>query len=172
MFIHIVFAEAEVEEHLKDVAGKEGQTCTLTCQFSVPNVKTQWFRNGKRLEAHGRYAFAVAGYTQKLSIKDVKPEDQGEYTCKYNNLETTANLWVEGVYVFTQTYLHFNLNHLLTSSTIIFDSSSSYEELKTLPFKNTCKILSSHGILLIELTHTMQINSLTQRLKLFPTSTI
>lgn len=87
---------------MQDVAGKEGQTCTLTCQFSVPNVKTQWFKNGKLLEPHGRYTFAVTNYTQKLSIKDVRPEDQGEYTCKYKNLETTANLWIEGLYRFTE----------------------------------------------------------------------
>lgn len=86
---------------MQDVAGKEGQTCTLTCQFSVPNVKTQWFKNGKLLEPHSRYTFAVANYTQKLSIEDVRPEDQGEYTCKYKNLETTANLWIEGLYRFT-----------------------------------------------------------------------
>lgn len=83
---------------MADVAGKEGQTCTLTCQFSVPNAKTQWFKNGKLLELHGRYTSSVANHTQKLSIKDVRPEDQGEYTCKYKNLETTAHLWVEGVY--------------------------------------------------------------------------
>lgn len=98
----IFSADAEVEQRMQDVAGKEGQTCTLTCQFSVPNVKTQWFKNGKLLEPHGRYTFAVANYTQKLSIKDVRPEDQGEYTCKYKNLETTANLWIEGLYRFTE----------------------------------------------------------------------
>lgn len=96
------FAEAEVEQRMQDVAGKEGQTCTLTCQFSEPNVKTQWFKNGKLLEPRGRYTFAVANYTQKLSIKDVRPEDQGEYTCTYKNLETTANLWIEGLYRFTE----------------------------------------------------------------------
>lgn len=90
--------EGEVEQHMEDVAGKEGQTCTLACQFSIPNAKAQWFKNGKLLEPHGRYKYSVANYTQKLSIKDVRPEDQGEYTCKYKNLETTANLWVEGVY--------------------------------------------------------------------------
>lgn len=90
-----------MEQRMQDVAGKEGQTCTLTCQFSVPNVKAQWFKNGKLLEPHSRYTFAVANYTQKLSIQDVRPEDQGEYTCKYKNLETTANLWIEGLYRFT-----------------------------------------------------------------------
>lgn len=92
-------AEGEVEQHMKDIAGKEGQTCTLTCQFSIPNAKAQWFKNGKYLEPHGRYTYSVANYTQKLSIKDVRPEDQGEYTCKCKNLETTANLYVEGVYL-------------------------------------------------------------------------
>jgi len=98
----IVSAEAEVEQQMQDVAGKEGQTCTLTCQFSVPNVKTQWFKNGKLLEPQSRYTFAVDNYTQKLSIKNVRPEDQGEYTCKYKNLETTANLSIEGLYRFTE----------------------------------------------------------------------
>lgn len=118
-------AEAEVEKPMQDVAGKEGQTCTLTCQLSVPNVKTQWFKNGKLLEPHSRYTCAVANYTQKLSIKDVRPEDQGEYTCTYKNLETTANLWIEGWYRFTELSdlqcIYCKIDHLLTSSIIICD---------------------------------------------------
>lgn len=98
VFSFFSVTEGEVEKHIEDVAGKEGQTCTLTCQFSIPNAKAQWFKNGKLLEPYGRYTYSVANYTQKLSIKDVRPEDQGEYSCKYKNLETTANLWVEGVY--------------------------------------------------------------------------
>lgn len=94
----LLFTEARVEAHLEETAGKEGQTCTLTCQFSIPNVKTQWFKNGKRLEASSRYSFTVIDQIQRLTIKDVRPEDQGEYTCKYDNLETSTNLWIEGLY--------------------------------------------------------------------------
>lgn len=116
--------EGEVEKHLEDVTGKEGQTSTLTCQFSIPNAKAQWFRNGKLLEPHGRYKYSVANYTQKLSIKDVRPEDQGEYTCKYKNIETTANLFVEGVYrAIKLTILSYKkFDHLLTSYIFICES--------------------------------------------------
>lgn len=119
---------------MEDVAGKEGQTCTLTCQFSIPNAKAQWFKHGKLLEPHGRYSYSVANYTQKLSIKDVRPEDQGEYSCKYKNLETTANLWVEGVYrVITLTLVSYgNLGHLLTSSIFICESLVLEKKKKTL----------------------------------------
>ena len=94
----LVFSEAKVEAHLEETAGKEGQTCSLTCQFSMPNVKTQWFKNGKLLEPSSRYTFTVIDTIQRLSIKDLRPEDQGQYTCKYDNLESTTNLWVEGLY--------------------------------------------------------------------------
>uniref|UniRef100_A0AAY5K7F1 non-specific serine/threonine protein kinase n=1 Tax=Esox lucius TaxID=8010 RepID=A0AAY5K7F1_ESOLU len=43
----------------------------------------------------GRYSHEVVNKIQKLSIKNLKPEDQGCYTCRYDNLESTADLWVE-----------------------------------------------------------------------------
>lgn len=98
LFVILIFIELKVEVHLEETAGKEGQTCTLTCQFSLPNVKTQWYKNGKLLEPSSRYTFTVIDKIQRLSIKDVRPEDQGQYTCKYDNLESTTNLWVEGLY--------------------------------------------------------------------------
>lgn len=88
----------EVERHLQDTSGKEGQACTLSCQFSVPNVQTLWFKNGKRLEMKGRFSSEVKHKVQKLLIRDLKPEDQGRYTCRYHNLESSADLWVEGWY--------------------------------------------------------------------------
>uniref|UniRef100_A0A8C4X7U4 Ig-like domain-containing protein n=1 Tax=Erpetoichthys calabaricus TaxID=27687 RepID=A0A8C4X7U4_ERPCA len=92
------FTEPIVERHLQTISGKEGHTCVLTCQFSVPNLKTQWFKNGKLIEPDGRYSIEVAGKIQKLSIKDLKPEDQGRFSCRYENLETSADLLVEGLY--------------------------------------------------------------------------
>lgn len=92
-------SEAEVEKHLQDTSGKEGQACALSCQLSVPNVHAQWFKNGKRLEMKGKFTSEVKHKIQKLLISDLKPEDQGRYTCRYQNLESSADLWVEGVYL-------------------------------------------------------------------------
>lgn len=92
-------SEAEVEKHLQDTSGKEGQSCTLSCQLSIPNVQAQWFKNGKRLEMKGKFTSEVKHKIQKLLISDLKPEDQGRYTCQYQSLESSADLWVEGVYL-------------------------------------------------------------------------
>lgn len=68
----------------------------MTCQFSVPNVKSEWFRNGRILKPQGRYKTEVEHKVHKLIIADVRAEDQGQYTCKYEDLETSAELRIEG----------------------------------------------------------------------------
>lgn len=94
-------SEAEVEKHLQDISGKEGQSCTLSCQLSIPNVEAQWLKNGKQLEMKGRYTSEVKHKVQKLLIRDLNTEDQGRYTCRYQHLESSADLWVEGLYLET-----------------------------------------------------------------------
>lgn len=97
----VCVSEVEVEKHLEDTSGKEGQPCTLSCQLSVPNVQAQWFKNGLQLEMKGRYSSEVKHKVQKLLIQDLKPEDQGRYSCRYRHLESSAQLRVEGSYLET-----------------------------------------------------------------------
>lgn len=92
----VIPTEPAWERHLQDVTLKEGQTCTMTCQFSVPNVKSEWFRNGRILKPQGRHKTEVEHKVHKLTIADVRAEDQGQYTCKYEDLETSAELRIEG----------------------------------------------------------------------------
>lgn len=92
----VIPTEPAWERHLQDVTLKEGQTCTMTCQFSVPNVKSEWFRNGRILKPQGRYKTEVEHKVHKLTIADVRAEDQGRYTCKHEDLETSAELRIEG----------------------------------------------------------------------------
>uniref|UniRef100_A0A493TUK4 Ig-like domain-containing protein n=1 Tax=Anas platyrhynchos platyrhynchos TaxID=8840 RepID=A0A493TUK4_ANAPP len=87
--------EPAVERHLHDTTFKEGNICTLSCQFSIPNAKSQWYRNGRPIKIGGRYSTQVSDKVHKLIIKDVRTEDQGQYTCKLENLETTADLAIE-----------------------------------------------------------------------------
>lgn len=94
----------------------------MSCQMSIPNVEAQWFKNGKQLEMKDRYTSEVKHKVQKLLIRDLKPEDQGRYTCKHQQLESSADLWVEGLYLepILQTYRHvLRSSQLLTSLTSI-----------------------------------------------------
>lgn len=49
----------------------------------------------------GRFSSEVKHKVQKLLIRDLKPEDQGRYACRYQHLESSADLWVEGLYLET-----------------------------------------------------------------------
>lgn len=99
----------------------------MSCQMSIPNVEAQWFKNGKQLEMKDRYTSEVKHKVQKLLIRDLKPEDQGRYTCKYQQLESSADLWVEGLYLETilQTY-----RHVLRSSQLLTSFDFHYQTLK------------------------------------------
>lgn len=106
-----------MEKHLQDTSGKEGQSCSLSCQLSIPNVQAQWFKNGAQLEMKGRYTSEVKHKVQKLVIRDLRTEDQGRYTCRYQHLESSADLWVEGWYLEAVRSLTS-----LDSSTLMLDS--------------------------------------------------
>lgn len=92
-----LLTEPAIEQHLRDTTLTEGQKCSLVCQFSVPNAKSQWFRNGKAIQIGNRYSTEVSEKVHKLIIKDVRKEDQGRYTCRFDHLETSADLRVEGL---------------------------------------------------------------------------
>lgn len=89
--------EPIVEQHLENLSGKEGHICIMVCQFSLPNLKTEWFKNGRRIEGQARYSIDVVDKLQKVTISDLKPEDQGRFTCRFEDQETTADLNVQGL---------------------------------------------------------------------------
>lgn len=91
-----LLTEPAIERPLRDTSLKEGFTCSMVCQFSVPNAKSQWLRNGKAIKIGGRYSAEVSEKMHRLIIKDVRTEDQGRYTCKFDYLETSADLTIEG----------------------------------------------------------------------------
>ena len=48
------------------------------------------------LQRSDKYDIQMDGTEHRLIIKDVDGRDAGEYSAQYKNLETTANLIVEG----------------------------------------------------------------------------
>uniref|UniRef100_A0A3P8UGP9 Immunoglobulin superfamily member 22 n=1 Tax=Cynoglossus semilaevis TaxID=244447 RepID=A0A3P8UGP9_CYNSE len=87
------FSEVEVEKHLKDTAGKEGQLCTLSCQLSIPNVEAQWFKNGRKLEMKGRYS--SEGKVHSLTVRDVQLSEAGQVKITAKDFQAEANLIVK-----------------------------------------------------------------------------
>ncbi|KAI4793017.1 hypothetical protein KUCAC02_032984 [Chaenocephalus aceratus] len=137
----LAVAEAEVEKHLQETSGKEGQSCSLSCQLSIPNVEAQWFKNGKRLEMKGRYTSEVKHKVQKLLIRDLKTQDQGRYSCRYQTLESSADLWVEAEQIhFTKRIHNIEVNERQSAT---FECEVSFDNAIVSWYKDTWELRES-----------------------------
>ena len=57
------------------------------------------------LRSGGKYEFLKDGFKRKLQIKNCNNKDEGKYTCKMLDKETTANLFVERKLMFFLLFL-------------------------------------------------------------------
>ncbi|XP_071120619.1 twitchin-like isoform X18 [Mytilus edulis] len=84
---------------LDDVEGIERDRATFECDVNDPEAEVKWFRNDKNkvkeLTSGGKYEIQVDGFKRRLVVKNCHSKDDGPYTCKVLDKETTANLFVE-----------------------------------------------------------------------------
>ncbi|XP_040040446.2 obscurin isoform X3 [Gasterosteus aculeatus] len=88
---------AEFTQSLKSVEAKEGETVTLTCEYSLPGVQTHWRRGLESIRSGDKYLMKQRKTINSLTIKALKPEDSGEYTCQCRDHRTTASLKVHAI---------------------------------------------------------------------------
>ncbi|XP_059196374.1 obscurin [Centropristis striata] len=88
---------AEFTQSLQNVEAKEGETVTLTCEYSLPGVHYHWKRGFDSIRPGDRYLMKQRKTVNTLTIKALKPEDSGEYSCQCRDHRTTANLKVQAI---------------------------------------------------------------------------
>ncbi|XP_029906333.1 obscurin [Myripristis murdjan] len=88
---------AEFTQPLTPVEAKEGETVTLTCEYSLPGVLFHWKRGYESLRSGDKYVMRQRKTTISLTITTLKPEDSGEYTCQCRDHRTTASLKVHDI---------------------------------------------------------------------------
>ncbi len=84
---------------------KEGETVTLTCEYSLPGVQFHWRKGVESIRNGDKYVMKQRKTINSLTIKALKPEDSGEYTCQCRDHRTTASLKVQSMSL-TFPYLH------------------------------------------------------------------
>ncbi|KAI3368742.1 hypothetical protein L3Q82_025731 [Scortum barcoo] len=94
---------AEFTQHLKSVEAKEGETVTLTCEYSLPGVQYHWKKDVESIRSGEKYVMKQRKTINSLTIKALKPEDEGEYTCQCRDHRTTASLKVHTIPI---TFIH------------------------------------------------------------------
>ncbi|XP_051756921.1 myosin-binding protein C, cardiac-type [Ctenopharyngodon idella] len=72
--------ELEVYQNIADLTVKAKDQAVFKCEVSDENVKGIWYKNGVEVKPDARTNITHIGRIHKLTIDDVKPEDEGDYT--------------------------------------------------------------------------------------------
>ncbi|XP_010888791.1 myosin-binding protein C, cardiac-type isoform X1 [Esox lucius] len=72
--------ELEVYQTIADLTVKPMDEAVFKCEVSDETVKGTWYKNGVKVKIDSRTNITHVGRIHKLTIDDVKPEDEGDYT--------------------------------------------------------------------------------------------
>ncbi|XP_058878961.1 obscurin-like isoform X15 [Acipenser ruthenus] len=82
------------KQELQNQEAKEGSTATLRCELSKPGAPVEWRKGGVVLQSSNKYEMKQKDHVAELLIKNVQPEDTGDYTCNTGEQQTTASVFV------------------------------------------------------------------------------
>ncbi|KAM4743748.1 myosin-binding protein C, cardiac-type [Anableps anableps] len=72
--------ELEIYQSIADLTVKAKDQAVFKCEVSDENVKGTWYKNGVEVKPDARTNISHIGRIHKLTIDEVKPEDEGDYT--------------------------------------------------------------------------------------------
>ncbi|XP_029939546.1 obscurin [Salarias fasciatus] len=88
---------AEFTQLLKDMEAKEGEAVTLMCEYSLPGVQYHWRKGFESIRPGDKYVMKQRKTINSLTIKALKPEDSGTYTCQCRDHRTSASLKIHAI---------------------------------------------------------------------------
>ncbi|MEQ2162587.1 hypothetical protein GOODEAATRI_021318 [Goodea atripinnis] len=77
---------------LKNQEAPEGGNVCLRCELSRAGVPVQWWKGEDQLCHRGRFQMTQKGKIAEMTIKNIQPEDVGEYSCVFGGQKTTAEV--------------------------------------------------------------------------------
>ncbi|XP_072620068.1 obscurin isoform X11 [Vulpes vulpes] len=82
-------------EGLQDLDMLEGGAATLRCVLSTVAAPVQWRRGDEVLRPGGKYSMRQDGPVLELVVRDLRPQDSGQYSCCFGDQMTLATLNVK-----------------------------------------------------------------------------
>ncbi|XP_038412356.1 obscurin isoform X20 [Canis lupus familiaris] len=82
-------------EGLQDLDVLEGSAATLRCVLSTVAAPVQWHRGDEVLRPGGKYSMRQDGPVLELVVRDLRPQDSGQYSCCFGDQMTLATLNVK-----------------------------------------------------------------------------
>ncbi|XP_047660992.1 myosin-binding protein C, cardiac-type isoform X2 [Tachysurus fulvidraco] len=72
--------QLEVYQNIADLTVKAKEEAVFKCEVSDENVRGTWYKNGVEVKSDARTHITHIGRIHKLTIDDVRPDDEGDYT--------------------------------------------------------------------------------------------
>ncbi|MXQ93370.1 hypothetical protein E5288_WYG021124 [Bos mutus] len=87
----------QFREGLKDLEVLEGGAATLRCVLSSVVRPVEWRRGDELLQPGGKYSLRQDGTVLELVVRDLRPQDSGQYFCSFGDQRTSARLTVKAL---------------------------------------------------------------------------
>ncbi|XP_040310371.1 obscurin isoform X19 [Herpailurus yagouaroundi] len=84
-------------EGLKDLEVPEGGAATLRCVLSSMAAPVEWRCGDEVLRPGGKYSLRQEGAVLELVVRDLRPQDTGQYSCHFGDQMTLAMLTVKAL---------------------------------------------------------------------------
>lgn len=94
--VKVLEKPVEIMKMLEDQEVMEKQRATFVCTLSKPRLKVTWYKNDQKLSENNRIQFVQEGKVYKLIIDNAELEDRAVYKIKYEEAESSAELFVKG----------------------------------------------------------------------------
>ncbi|XP_045159431.1 uncharacterized protein LOC123524897 isoform X2 [Mercenaria mercenaria] len=85
--LHVATVDADVRESMDIV---------LICEVNLRTNKAVWRHNGQVIRTCNRHVCSVQDLEHKLTIRNAKFEDEGDYTVDFGNATSSAKLTIKG----------------------------------------------------------------------------
>lgn len=86
----------ELVARLHDIIVPAKGSAVLECEVSLPGVKPQWYKDEEPITVSDGYDIRSDGTHHYLYLDKVGPDDIGDYTIQFDDVECTASLQIEG----------------------------------------------------------------------------
>ncbi|XP_038857003.1 obscurin-like [Salvelinus namaycush] len=77
---------------LKNQEAPEGGIVNLRCELSKAGVPVEWWKGKEEVSPGGRYQMKLERKVAEMHIRNIQPEDVGEYSCIFGDQKTTAEV--------------------------------------------------------------------------------
>ncbi|KAJ6655088.1 hypothetical protein lerEdw1_005992 [Lerista edwardsae] len=95
--VEVTAVPVHIKQELKDLEKEEGDTVTLRCVFTKPDVPVAWKKGTAVLQTSEKYEMKQEGCVAELVIHSAEPEDAGRYSCSAGDQQSTAQIKIHAV---------------------------------------------------------------------------